>query len=433
MPLKPLVYVCVMSNFNLPEWEACLAHCPSDVVLLVSDFEAARKGADQMEALLQDRLPGVVVHQPQSASMPLEGDDAIAAQAWLKEVLVPYLKRPALADKPRWLNTTGGTKSMQLALLTTVRWDQLDYTPIKSGRVQAIGLEVTPLAILKDLGRELLPSASAEEVARLYNASVTFGAPNPLWQRSFTLELAKRIYQGLAEQDVALGDMFAALRRLWIDGKEQESWQQREISLSWSEFLGSDALPDAALRRWLEAVEQLAPECWSVSDAGICLPGNRLNGRGARMQRALKAWLQSDWWEGLAFEWLREAGIPPEAIACNVHGGDRARDSSAQREADLLVHFQGRTTVVEVKVLPAPGQAPKEMENQVSGLAERFGRTEKVLLVSPLVKRSMTERQWEDFTTRCRANKVSLCDDRHSLLQALGLACEDTARQGEFA
>lgn len=429
MPLTPLVYVCVMSNFNLPEWEACLARRPTDVLLLVSDFEAARKGAEHMDTLLRQRLPGIAVHQPESPTLPLQGDDALAAQAWLQEVLLPYLERSALTRKPRVLNMTGGTKSLQLALLTTVRWDQLDYTPYRSGKVQAIGLEATPLTTLRDLGSDLLQPASAKEVAFLYNDSVTFDSPNMLWQRLPSLELAERIYQGLAADDAALASMFAALTRLWIEGKTEEALQQKELRLSWGEFLGGNAQPSAELCHWLEAVEQLAPECWSVSDAGIRLPGNKVKKRS--MHHALKAWLSGDWWEGLAHEWLLKAGIPTEAIACNVHGGEEERNSSTHREADLLVHYQGRTTVVEVKVLPAPGQAPKEMENQVSGLAERFGRTEKVLLVSPLVKRSMKERQWNDFSARCSANKVSLCDDRETLMQAMGLAITEPRQQGE--
>lgn len=42
---------------------------------------------------------------------------------------------------------TGGTKSMFLALLTTVRWEQLDYTPAISGQVRAIRLFNGHLAV----------------------------------------------------------------------------------------------------------------------------------------------------------------------------------------------------------------------------------------------------------------------------------------------
>jgi hypothetical protein len=421
MPLNPLVYVCVMSNFNLPEWEACLLRRPTDVVLVVSSFELAQKGAEHMAALLEAYLPGVVVHRPESPAQPLAGDDALAAQAWLNQVLVPYLERPALTGKPRWLNMTGGTKSMLLALLTTVRWAQLDYTPANSGQVRAIGLDQAPLAPLEDKGSENLPAASAKQIARLYNDSVTFESPNPFTQRPYSRELAGCIYQGLANQDAGLAALFAALQRLWREGSDEERWKQKELTLSWPEFLEGESRPSAALMAWLETVEMLAPECWSVSESGICLPGNKRRGKGNRMHWALKDWLTSDWWEQLAHEWLLEAGLPPSAIACNVHGGDQEQGSSSQREADLLVHFRGRTTVVEVKVQPAPGQAPKEMENQVSSLVDRFGRTQKALLVSPLVQRRLKERQWEDFAARCRANNVALCESRESLLKAVGM------------
>lgn len=439
MPLNPLVYVCVMSNFNLPEWEACLARRPSDVVLLVSDdFEAAQKGAKHMQTLLYEQLPGVRVYRPESKApaLPLQGDDALAAQTWLQQVLMPCLDHPELAGKPRVLNMTGGTKSMQLALLTTIRWDQLDYTPYRSGKVRAIGLAAPPLGALSDLGSDALQPASAEEVARLYNDSVTFDPPNLLWQRPSSLELAGCIYQGLADEDAALAEMFAALSRLWVEGSAEKAWQQPALSLGWEEFLGSGvSKPDSELLAWLAAVARLAPECWSISEAGIRLPGSLPDSKMKKhsIQYALKRWLQSDWWEGLAHAWLLEAGVPERAVACNVRAGEEARKSSTQREADLLVHHRGRTTVVEVKVLQAPGQAPREMENQVSALAERFGRTDKVLLVSPLVKLSLKERQWDDFAARCRANKVSLCDDRASLLQAVGLDIRESEQKGALA
>ncbi|WP_404296435.1 hypothetical protein [Halomonas sp.] len=422
MTLNPLVYVCVMSSFNLPEWEACLLRRPSDVVLVVSSFKQAQEGAEHMAELLEQQLPGVVVHRPESRTMPLAGDDALSAQAWLNQVLLPYLARPALAEKPRWLNMTGGTKSMQLALLTTVRWEQLDYTPANSGQVRAIGLEKAPLAPLEERGSETLTTASAKDVARLYNNSVTFGVPNPLLYRPASCELAERIFRGLTDEDPGLDAMFAALRRLWIDGSGQEQWKQKELALTWPEFLEGETFPDPALMVWLQSVEMLAPECWSISESGICLPGNKVKNKSSGMHGALKEWLTSGWWEQLAHVWLLGAGLPEAAVASNVHGGEQQENSSTKREADLLVHFRSRTTVVEVKVEPAPGQAPKEMENQVSGLADRFGRTQKALLVSPLVRRRLKARQWEDFAARCRANNVALCEDRATLLQAVGAA-----------
>lgn len=130
-------------------------------------------------------------------------------------------------------------------------------------------------------------------------------------------------------------------------------------------------------------MEALAPECWSINEAGIRIPGNAPRGKSPSVAYHLQAWLKGDWWEQRAYQWLREAGLPETAIACNVHGGERDQRSSGQHEADLLVHYRGRSTLVEIKVDMAPGQPAKEMENQVSSLADRFGKTQKALLISP--------------------------------------------------
>lgn len=421
MPLSPLVYVCVMSSFNLPEWEACLLRRPSDVVLLVSSYAPAQQGAERMARLLEERLPGVAVHRPDRQASPLAGDDALAAQDWLSDVLVPYLERAGLAGKPRWLNMTGGTKSMLLALLAAIRWDQLDYKPVGGDRLQAITLQSGPLVRLGGNGQARLPAANAHDVAKLYNSRVTMSSPNPLTFRPASRALAERLYVGLAEEDTALDAMFEALTRVWVDGQNDKAWKHAELTLDWSEFLPGQTRPDAALMAWLQAVEAMAPECWSVDARGIRLPGNARRNGASSHYADLKDWLKGDWWEQLAYHWLRDAGLPETAIARNIHGGEQDQPSSSQREADLLVHFRGRTTLVEIKVNVAPGQSAKEMETQVSSLTERFGMTQKVLLVSPLVRRRITAQQWQDFKVRCHSNQVRLCSDRHTLLEALDL------------
>lgn len=55
MTLTPAVYVCVVSNYNLPDLEACLARHPSDIVLVVSDPEAFEQAAERLEQQLDSR------------------------------------------------------------------------------------------------------------------------------------------------------------------------------------------------------------------------------------------------------------------------------------------------------------------------------------------------------------------------------------------
>lgn len=119
LSLKPLAYVCMVSNFNLPELEACLARRPSDVLLVVSDSAPFADAALRLQQRLQQDLPGSTVHvlHRSSTQHSLGGDDLLEAQQWFRQVLQPQLEQLAAAGKPAALNFTGGTKAMAFALL----------------------------------------------------------------------------------------------------------------------------------------------------------------------------------------------------------------------------------------------------------------------------------------------------------------------------
>ena len=59
MSLQSLVYVCVVSGFNLPELESCLARRPAQVLLVVSD--GFQQQAARLNGVLEQLLPGVHV------------------------------------------------------------------------------------------------------------------------------------------------------------------------------------------------------------------------------------------------------------------------------------------------------------------------------------------------------------------------------------
>lgn len=164
--LTPAVYVCVVSTYNLPELEACLARRPSDIVLVVSDPETFEQAAERLEQQLVKALPGVTIHRPdlQPGALPLGGADAVECQAWVQGVLQPYLERVELAGKPRYLNFTGGTKAMILALVLGLDWRALDYKADGRPQVQVVALHGG------DSGKPSLsaePALAIEDVAPL--------------------------------------------------------------------------------------------------------------------------------------------------------------------------------------------------------------------------------------------------------------------------
>src|SRR5690606_3350452 len=122
MDLQPLVYVCVVSGFNLPELESCLARRPTHVLLIVSD--SFQRQADRLRGVLERLLPEVQVHilSRDTTGEALQGDSVLENQRWVRHVLLPLLNRPPLNAMPQALNFTGGTKAMAAMLLPAHPW-----------------------------------------------------------------------------------------------------------------------------------------------------------------------------------------------------------------------------------------------------------------------------------------------------------------------
>ena len=147
-----------------------------------------------------------------------------------------------------------------------------------------------------------------------------------------------------------------------------------------------------------------------MDGTGITLPGNKPAGLG----KALRQWISGVWLEQLAYQWLLEDGLPASSIARNLKSG-KLNSSAAQREADLLVHHQQDTSLVEIKAGLPPDRAPSDLEQQISSLGNRFGRTRKALLIAPQL-RSNLGKSWASFELRCAANQIQLIEDRQGLL-----------------
>jgi len=415
--LTPAVYVCVVSNYNLPELEACLARHPSDIVLVVSDPEQFEQAADRLEQQLDRALPGVTIHRPdlQPGALPLGGADAVECQAWVQGVLQPYLARAEFEGKSRYLNFTGGTKAMSLALVLGIDWRALDYKADGRPQLQVVALHggdngklslsaEPPLAI-----KDVAPLT----VAGLHNDHLEHIRPNPLFAHSDSLALAQAIWRAQAEQDPALTGLFDVLEQVWSIGRDAPEFHKERVSVALPEDIDKQAL-DA----WLQGLSALQPEVLVRTGAMLELPGNRRR----KQQRDFIAWVNANWLEQLCHHWLVEAGLPPQAVALNLKtGADRAR-SAGQREADLLIHNRSQTRLIEVKAGLPDGHSPAELESQVSSLGERFGKTDKALFVSPRLKQQLaSRRRWENFHLRCQASQVALCDSQAALLHFAGL------------
>jgi len=413
-----MIYVCVVSGFNVAELESCLARRPSHVLLVVSDRPEFRDAADRLENVLKVRLSGISLHRPvcPNKAIKLGGDDVLECQAWVQGVLRPYLSQPELQALPHCLNFTGGTKAMTAALLAAGPWAELDYKAFSQQKLQALKLLQANNAAAHEfsaLQTLNLEDAYALDVAALYNPRTRNAPLNPLIQHPASGKLAQDIWDAQDQSDATLISLFNALNRVWSEGRENE---QHKKARTTADLLKN---PDcAAFDAWLQRFNALLPGALSREESRLSLPGNKCKGE----QEDFKLWVSGVWLEQLCYDWLHQAGIPEQSIARNLVGGQDDLRTSSKREADLLLHYRGATRVIEVKAgLPESFQ-PKSMQEQISSLADHFGKSKKILFIGPHLKAKLeSSKQWDDFCLRCKASSVDICFDRASLLKFAGI------------
>ncbi|EKO3893607.1 hypothetical protein P0F23_000981 [Vibrio metschnikovii] len=421
--LNPLFYVCVLSKYNLPQLEAILTRRPSHVLFVVSDFKPARDGAENLSKLLEEELPGIRIHRPESQDKTaLSGDDLINCQQWVAQTLVPYLTQHK-DGYPCWLNLTGGTKAITLALSLGYPWDQLDYKPISQSSLFGFHFQTgnSFSEHFSNVDIKPLVSVTPQHVARTYNRKIKQNIPNPLRQKKDSVLLAEEIFAALDKKNPALMQIFNGLSRIWSHQRDNKQWKKEQLTLPLNEFLQST--PDEHchdLRIWLKRLQQLDPSCFNLKDNTLTFPGNKPGNNKAC--RNFRDWLSGDWLEQLTGYWLTSAtannAIPESAIAYGIKAGDIEKPDEL-READLLIHHKGRTHIIEVKADIPPGSSSKDATQQLNSL-HAFGQANRLLMVGPEFRHRLSQNNdWLNFRDRCADNNIRVCSSRNDLLKAL--------------
>lgn len=417
MKLNELIYVCVVSNYNLPEFESCLLRRPKHVVLVVSDYQKAQEGAERLEQQLEENLVGVRVHRPDiSMGRSFNGQSFVECQQWIEDVLMPYLSR--LPNLPRICNVTGGTKLYTLALaVPNLGWQQLDYKGTEHF-LQVFEFEEGKL-VIKD--KKALGSALPYAVAKINSWQVVEVPENHLikLKPELSLTMAKDIWQALSEElsteGKALRELFGddtyGLEAAWSYGRFTASSKRQPLELSTQTFLGKERFSEAE-KKWLWQWVQLAPKLIGYTDDSIVVASRA-------MKDDFKRWLAGDWLEQLTQAWLLEK-LPRKTIAANlkINPLPNEKSSTGERETDIVVHHKGVTTVIEVKADLAPGHGVKDLLQQITSLGERLGKTRKVLMIGPQLQ-DQIKANLKDVKRRCEADEVILCQCKEELLSVL--------------
>ncbi len=329
-----MVYVCVVSGYNLPELEACLARKPSDIVLLTS--KTMHANGDRLIEVLETRLSFTKIHP---LKREFSGDDLMEFMRWTQSELIPYLESDTLRGKLRILNLNGGTKVMSTVLMQ-LPWQAIDYKTHKARHLQVVQpiAEASPgvsggFIALPDIpiSNDVLPA----DVARLHGKHVEEGGPHSIVKLhpGPSAALACAIWQAQEARDPALSALFEGLERVWISGRDEPRFREAKVRLPWRDFLPDGTPSKDTLTGWLERFQVLAPQDLSWNEDSITLPGNNAK----KHAKHLKSWISGYWLEQLAYQWLIEAGLPPQAIAANLISTEEAGLSSSGREVDILI------------------------------------------------------------------------------------------------
>lgn len=419
--LNDLVYVCVISTFNLPDYESCMLRRPAYLVLVVSDGAEFRESAERFSNVIQQELEGIHIIRP-DARRGFKGTDLAENQRWCTEILKPALDELP-AHLPRVCNITGGTKSMTLMLAnTSFGWQFMDYKAETQPVLQKIHFNNGQLECL---GAEHLRSALPLVVARLYSSKVRQEYKSAVMQHPDSAAASQALWHGLKNGDLALLKLFgnetSGLERVWKYGLHNPDFDRERLCMSSREFIHQDSFSTEQIN-WLQSWQQLDPAALDIlpDPAGghaLCLPGNRLKKR----QAGLRRWLSGEWLEQLAESWLKEAGIPAEQIAVNVKvsPGNENNSSTGERESDVLVHYKGTTSVIEVKTdFPPNNENFNDLLRQLASFKERLGRVRQILLIGPQLHQKICNK-YDDILLRCKADNILLAHDAQSLCRAV--------------
>lgn len=414
---RPITYICVVSEFNLPELEACLTVQPSDVVLVTSQLDSIQKSGKRLARVLQEKLPDVNVHRPdRETSSHFDGNDLRQIQAWVQQTLQPYLAEHTPSTNRRIFNFTGGTKAISMVMSTLLQDCELlhykavnrdDLQEFQRSRdsgdfmdVQTIPLNTTDLDPLS--------------IARLYATHVSKSGGYD-GDPAITLPLAQRMWDALEQDDPGLLQLFAGLDRIWTQEKQ---FRDKRLQMPLSEFLQGETV-NPGLHEWVERFAKLAPDYFGLKADHLILPGNKRN-----KVKGLRKWISGEWLEELVEHWLISGGLSKQHnIARGIVGGDEATSSESSRETDLFVHYKGCSYIIEVKADQPPMQhAERHIDHQIASLGHRFGRTTKILLLGPQAHKHHARNNTLDaFRLRLKANQIRLCTDRDMLWEALGI------------
>lgn len=439
--MSNIIYVCTVSGFNVAELEACLFHKPKHIVLIVSDNASIENKAKLLQTTLERELTDSYFYRldSETTDKKLHGNDIENAIEWINAALIPKIyeiRDTQSTNIPLYLNSTGGTKAMLMALISCIQWDKIDYTPSDRNKIQSITPDLTTLpnsAALSKIVKSEVKSATAIQAASLYATEVKESALNNVTQYPSSVKIAQSIWNKLSTNDLNVLGLLNILNTLWQDREFKDSykhWTWAELNSKLDSESGLINLSNQDIQKIFTEIflplyqdysNTVSPKInkhppLAIDNQGIQLPSNNQD------HKSIREWIKGFWLEQLVFSWISETDIPSAQITQSLTSGN-SKDSNLQREADIFIHHKNISYIIEIKADLPKGKKVQDFEQQLNSLKDRFGRTKKILFVGAKLSKELQAKpdKWNSFDLRCKTAGISLCDNKDSLLRALGL------------
>lgn len=382
-----------ISEHNVAQLYNCLSCNASHFFLLASKkFEPHRR---RFASVLLRLRPNSRI---EPMDLPDNADSYKALCDFAKQCLLP------LSQHYRFeLNGSGGTKVIPMALLDCLPIERVYYKGQFDNRLQSW----QPGHPNSYVSQELPKPIHAQNALDLYASKMH---PSPTQINAFSdspdaVAMADSIWQQYQDPESAMS---------WLAPQLAHSpWYQSQAK-SGSFVIG---LPQTPLHdaRWLQWLRQLA----DFSQGQLQLEHQQLRVQYRKQKNSLaqqfKRWLSGIWLEDLVHHWLSEH-IKPDQLLRGLSPSSTGEQGN-QRELDFVCFYQTAGYVIETKVTQKPNQTANEMVQQLSSLADQFGKLNKVLLLSPLFFQSeRTSKALNQFEDYCKGHGVRLCRTKDELL-----------------
>jgi hypothetical protein len=385
---RPAVYCLVVSEHNVSELECCITLKPVVTILIASQrFMAA---AQRFAHSLNTRLPDCSVLIPTNENLPLIGDTFSNCDHWIAQVLTPALQELKTLNQHEeslwYLNVTGGTKAIALALSRLHYWHVWHYKAYDKAYIE----HIDRIDTTRPTQQIALQPISAKEYCELY----TPFSDSPITFDSGRLALAEWMWDNRC-QDAGVIALCDYLRKQPLPNRRGS---MQRITLA---DLGVNRECMAALA---QACAEHWPERLYINDDSIDVFIDQWF-YGGWLEDQIQSWLQ---------KWCLQNAYGENALLRDVRITNA--DNSHKAELDFVVYHRCQAFVIEAKAdIDKSGPLVKQLSLQ----SIQLGKKHLAVLVGPDV--STHPQKLDQLRSTLGNNQISLLTNQSDLINFLEL------------